>query len=95
MFQVNQSDVEGRLRLFRYGMVVLVIVAFLVSFASTYAAYSDFLGLPGAPTVGGLLVDALITTVIVAVIAVAAYFGYSFLLKKTVGSGDAQTASES
>lgn len=34
---ISQSDIQGRLRLFRYGLVVLVVVTFLVSLLAPYA----------------------------------------------------------
>lgn len=82
---ISQSDIEGRLRLLRYGMIVLVVVTFLVTLLAPYAfvrqlgdfAYpiSDFLG------------QAVLFTIVVGVIAAAVYFGYASVLKRNNGAG--------
>ncbi len=78
---ISQSDVAGRLRLLRYGLVILVIVTFMVSLLAPFVAtqalgtsITDFLG------------NAVVFTVVVGVIAVAVYFGYSSLLKRSSSS---------
>jgi uncharacterized protein YacL len=73
MFQ--QLDVEGRLRLLRYGMIVIALVAFLMS-----ASLSLF---ANAGSTGPAMVTGFITTVIVGVIMAAVYFGYSMFLKRS------------
>lgn len=82
MFQVTQQDVPARLRLLRYGLVVVTITTFLVSFIAQFATLSV---IPGGPGVGSMLGTALLFTVVVAVISAAIYFGYGMLLKNTVG----------
>jgi hypothetical protein len=77
-------NVEERLRLFRYGLIVVVIVAFLVSLLAPYVSLS-FLNSAGVSY--GLmdgLTTAIIFTVVVAVLAVVAYFGYRAVLMRTV-----------
>ena len=76
-------DIEGRLRLFRYGLIVIVIVAFLVSLLAPYVALSfvTTAGISYGITDG--LGTALLFTVVVAVLAVVAYFGYRMLLTRT------------
>jgi hypothetical protein len=81
---IDRSDVQGRLRLFRYGLVVIVVVTFLVSLL-TPAVSLNFVqgaGLP-APAITDFLGTALLFTLIVAVIAVVAYFIYHYVLTKT------------
>ena len=34
---INQTDISGRIRLLRYGLIVLVIVTFLVAWLVPYA----------------------------------------------------------
>jgi hypothetical protein len=79
-------DIEGRLRLFRYGLIVVVIVAFLVSLLAPYVSLS-FLGSVGISY--GLLDGlgtALLFTVVVAVVAVIAYFAYRAVLSRGTSS---------
>ena len=79
---IKQSDIEGRLRLFRYGLIVIVVVAFIVSLlAPTFALRG--LGAE-APPLTDFLGNSILITVVVAVIAVVAYFAYRELLKRTV-----------
>jgi hypothetical protein len=68
---IQQSDITGRLRLFRYGLIVVVVVTFLVSLLAPYAVLrgvgynvSDFLG------------NALLFTVVVAIIMAVIYYVY-------------------
>ena len=90
MFQVTQKDVEGRLRLMRYGVIVITITAFLVSFLTQWRILAGF---PAAPGMMSYLMNALITTVIVAVIMAVVYFAYAYFLKRTV-KPEEKTASE-
>jgi len=87
---IKQSDIEGRLNLFRYGVIVVTITAFVVSIAAPMALTSDF-GEAGLG-IGELMMPSIIITAITAVIGVVAYFAYAQLLKRFVGGGD--TASE-
>ena len=36
---LDQDDIKGRLRLFRYGLIVIVVVAFLLSWLMPYAMF--------------------------------------------------------
>ncbi|MBZ0301766.1 MAG: hypothetical protein K8J31_18610 [Anaerolineae bacterium] len=78
---INQSDIEGRLRLFRYGLVVLVVVTFLVSLLAPYTATREL-----GTAITDFLGSAVLYSIIVAALSVAIYFGYSTLLKRTAGS---------
>ena len=82
---LKQSDIQGRLRLFRYGIVVVTITAFLASFLSPVMITAPF-GEPNAISYGEAVMPALIVTVIAAVIGVVAYFAYSTVLKRGEGS---------
>jgi hypothetical protein len=78
-------DIQGRLRLLRYGLVVLVVVTFLVSLLAPFVAvrpYADAAGQSVAIT--DFLGTALLYTVIVGVLAVAIYFAYQNVLQRTV-----------
>jgi hypothetical protein len=81
---INQSDIQGRLRLFRYGLIVVVVVTFLVSLL-TPAVSLNFIqtaGLP-APAITDFLGTAILFTVIVAIVAVIAYAAYHYVLTKS------------
>lgn len=84
---IKQSDIEGRLNLFRYGIVVVTVTALVVSFAAPMvltAGWGEGLSLG----IGQLLMPSLIITGITAVIGVAAYFGYAQFLRR--GSSDSE-----
>ena len=78
----NQLDVEGRLRLLRYGLVVVVVVTFMVSLLAPYVATREL-----GTTIGQFVGNAVMFTVIVAAVSVGVYFGYSSLLKRNTESG--------
>jgi hypothetical protein len=79
-------DIEGRLRLFRYGLIVIVIVAFLVSLLAPYVSLS-FLGNVGISYgIMDGLGTAVIFTVVVAIVAVIAYFAYRAVLSRSTTS---------
>lgn len=84
---INQSDIQGRLRLLRYGLIVLVVVTFLVSLLAPFVAVRPYADAAGQSVqITDFLGNALIYTVIVAVIAVIIYFVYQNILKRTVSS---------
>ena len=77
---IQQSDIEGRLRLLRYGLIVLVVTTFLVALFVPFAyvrqiggGITDFLG------------TAVIATIVVAVLGAVIYFGYSTILRRNAG----------
>ncbi len=79
-------DVEGRLRLFRYGLIVIVIVAFLVSLLAPFVSLSfvNTAGFTYNLTDG--LGTAVLFTVVVAVLSVVAYFAYRAVLTRGASS---------
>lgn len=81
---ISQSDVQGRLRLFRYGLIVVVVVTFLVSILAP-AVYLNGASAAGleTPPLSSFLGNAVILTIVVAVIAAIAYAGYHYFLTKT------------
>lgn len=81
---LQQSDVQGRLRLFRYGLIVIVIVTFLVSLLAPWAAFLSFPA-EAQPAITAFLGNAVLYTVVVSVLMVIAYFAYAQFLKTTVG----------
>jgi hypothetical protein len=82
---INQADVQGRLRLLRYGLVVVVVVTFLVSLLAPYAAVRPYADAAGQTVqITDFLGTALIYTVIVGVLAVVVYFAYQNVLQRTV-----------
>jgi hypothetical protein len=101
---ISQSDIQGRLRLLRYGLLVVVVVAFLVSLLVPYVVAAPYaaeinnlartveengLGTPGRVdvTIGTFLTQAILTTVIVAIVCVIIYFAYRMFLMRTVSTG--------
>lgn len=82
---INQSDIPARLRLFRYGLIVLVVITFLISLL----APAFLLRGAGdqAPPITDFLGTALLFTVGAAVLAVVVYFVYKMILERTVGGG--------
>lgn len=97
---IAQSDIQGRLRLFRYGLIVVVVVTFFVALlapftiTSPYAAELNSLAAAVESAGGGtvermnvqitdFLPQALLYTVVVAVLAVVIYFVYSSVLNRS------------
>lgn len=80
---IQQTDIASRLRLLRYGLIVLVVVTFLISLLAPVVALRD-LG-SAAPPITDFLGNALLFTVIVAALSVGVYFGYRMVLERTVG----------
>lgn len=85
---IKQTDVESRLRLFRYGLIVIVVVTFLVSLLAPYFALRG-VGQAGVnpPPLTDFLGTAVVFTIIVAIVAVVAYFAYHYALTKTLPFG--------
>jgi putative copper export protein len=94
---LQTTDIEGRLRLFRYGLIVVVIVTFLVSLLAPYvitSAYATELNkvaeaVDGARvdiTIGTFFGQAIIATVVVGVLLAAVYLFYRSTLTKTATS---------
>jgi hypothetical protein len=90
---IKSTDIDGRLRLFRYGLIVIVVVTFLISLLAPYvvtSAYATELNkvavaqgaTPISITVMTFLTQALITTVVVAVLMVVVYFVYRMVLTR-------------
>lgn len=80
---LKQSDVEGRLKLFRFGLLVVVLVTFAVGVGTQYLLGS----MAGNIAMGSVMISAGIQTAVVAVIMVVVYFAYAAILKNTVGKG--------
>jgi hypothetical protein len=89
---IQSGDLEGRLRLFRYGLIVLVIITFLVSLFAPYSYITAYLrpvtatGTVDAPPITQFLGQAVIYSVVVAIIAVIAYFAYRYALERSAKS---------
>ena len=90
---LKQSDIEGRLRLFRYGLVVMVVVAFLISLVMFLVIRQALVSnltpelaaqVPGLEVYLGILV---LVVVIAAVLAVVAYFAYHYALTRKLPFG--------
>lgn len=80
---IQQSDIEGRLRLLRYGLIVLVLVTFVVTLLAPVAAlrFVTSAGL-APPPITDFLGTAILFSVVVGVISVGIYFGYASFLKR-------------
>lgn len=87
---ISLNDVSARLRLLRYGLIVVVVTTFLISLlAPTFLLRSA----PEAPPLTDFLGTALLFTVGVAVLCVVVYFVYKMILERTVGGGGTNSAS--
>jgi hypothetical protein len=75
---ISQTDIDGRLRLLRYGFIVVVVITCLVSLLAPYV-YTRAMG----TSITDFLGNSVIFTIIVGAIAAAVYVGYSNLLKKS------------
>ncbi len=75
---IQSGDIAGSLRLFSYGLIVLIVVTFLVSLFAPYA-YGRAAGLPLTYFAG----TAVAFTVVVAVLAVILYFAYRYWLERS------------
>jgi hypothetical protein len=84
---LKQTDLQGRLRLLRYGLLVVVVVTFAVSLS-----FPVVMRVPNA--IGSFLVTALIYTAVVAVICVGIYFGYDYVLHRTMAPGSGSETKE-
>jgi hypothetical protein len=87
---IKQSDIQGRLRLFRYGLVVITVVTFVLGLIYPWVALRSVGGLNASelPPMTAYLPNALIVTVVVAIVMIIIYFVYAEILKRTVGKAD-------
>ena len=84
---ISQTDLQGRLRLLRYGLVVVVVVTFLVALLAPYAAVRPYAVAAGSSVqITDFLGTALLYTVVVAVIAAVVYFAYQTILQRTTSA---------
>ncbi len=74
MANVEKGSVESRLNLVRYGMILIVVLAFGIT--SAYSLYANL----GA--IVPSIVSGLVAAVITAVVMVGVYFGYAAFLKR-------------
>jgi nitrate reductase gamma subunit len=82
---IKQSDIQGRLRLFRYGLVVITVVTFVLGIVYPWAALRS-VGISQPMT--SYLSFALIATIVVAIVMVIIYFVYAEILKRTISTGN-------
>jgi hypothetical protein len=81
---IAQSDIQGRLRLLRYGLIVVVVVTLLVSLLAPFVAVRPYADAAGQSVqITDFLGTALIYTVVVGVLAVIVYFVYQNILQRT------------
>jgi hypothetical protein len=73
---LQQSDIQGRLRLFRYGLVVIVIVSFVV------VAFSASI-LTGFLDTGQVLLLSLVTALVTGAVMAVVYFIYKMILERS------------
>ena len=90
---ISPSDIQGRLRLLRYGLIVVVVVSFLVALLVPYSTIITFFNNnPGVdqivspPSILEGLGTAVIATIITAVVCAAIYFGYNRYLNSRKSS---------
>lgn len=80
---IDRGDIQGRLRLFRYGLLVVVVVTFLISLLAPFS-YLRFVaesGLAG-PGIGDFIGQAIVYTIVVAILAVVVYAIYHYVLTR-------------
>ena len=80
---IEQSDIQGRLNLLRYGLVVVVVVAFLVALLVPFASLRNIQGV-APPPITDFIDEAIIASIIVGILAVIVYFAYSWFLQRSV-----------
>lgn len=80
---IQQSDIQGRLNLLRYGLVVLVVVSFFVALLVPFASLRNIAGVT-LPPITDFLDEALITAVIVSILSVVVFFAYRWFLTRSV-----------
>lgn len=80
---IKSGDIEGRLRLLRYGLVVLVVVTFLVAMLAPMIMLRFVTEAGFELPTGDFLGTAVLLTVVVAVLSVIVYFVYASFLKKS------------
>lgn len=85
---IQQSDIQGRLNLLRYGLVVLVVVTFLVALLAPYASLRNIEGIV-PPPITDFLGIAAAATIIVAIISAIVYYVYARILDRTVNNASA------
>lgn len=73
-------DVESRLKFFRYGIVVIVVVTFVV------ASFVPMMFLASVSDTMQLFIMGLVTSLIVGVVMAVIYFAYRAYLKRGEGS---------
>jgi hypothetical protein len=88
---IQQSDIKGRLNLMRYGLVVLVVVTFFIALLVPFASFRNIEGVT-LPPITDFLDEAIIATVIVAILAVGVYFAYSWFLQRTIAPDSTESA---
>jgi hypothetical protein len=80
---IDRGDVPARLRLFRYGLLVIVIVTFVISLlAPTFALRGLANSGITPPPITDFLGSAVINTIIVGIIMLIAYAVYHYVLTK-------------
>ena len=85
---IDRSDIQGRLRLFRYGLIVVVVVTFLVSLLAPVASFRNT-GL-AVPPITDFLGTAILFTVVVAIICAVVFVAYTYFLTKKMPFGGSQ-----
>ena len=82
---IAQSDIQGRLRLLRYGLIVVVVVTLLVALLAPYVAVRPYAVAAGQSVqITDFLGTALIYTIVVGILAAVVYFAYQNILQRTM-----------
>lgn len=85
---LKQTDLQGRLRLLRYGLLVVVVVTFVVSITYPVVEVQD------RNRIGDFLLPSILYTAIVAVLCVGIYFAYDYILHRTMKPKDTPAPEE-
>lgn len=94
---IKQTDVQARLNLFRYGLIVINIVAFVAVLLAPWAVFfgTDLIPDADKPSILIGLRPALLVGAITLVITLVSYFVYREILKRTVGKNTESESGES
>lgn len=97
---INQSDIQGRLRLLRYGLIVVVVVAFFVALLAPFAIatpwaneFNELARAAGIEERTVAITDylglAVIAAVVTGIACVVIYFAYRTILTRNTSTASA------
>jgi len=88
---IEQSDIQGRLNLLRYGLVVLVVVSFFVALLVPFASLRNIEGIT-PPPITDFFDEAILVAVAVSVLSIIVFYAYRWFLTRSVETNNTNTA---